>query len=104
MDVLLSHSDRGIAPRMREPRQQQGFSYAYITGEKELHSKRSMPRNARIVFTVGHSTRRMDEFADLLKKFTVEQILVVGTTPRSKRKPQFNLEPFSQRLEADGIN
>ncbi len=63
-----------------------------------------MLKNAEIVLTIGHSTRELNEFIGLLKKFAVEQIVDVRTIPRSRHNPRFNLGTVSESLEAEGIS
>lgn len=41
------------------------------------------------VFTVGHSTRSIDEFVELLRLGPVQEIIDVRTVPKSRRNPQF---------------
>jgi uncharacterized protein (DUF488 family) len=41
-------------------------------------------------FTVGHSTRSIAAFADLLTKAEVRLVVDVRTVPRSRTNPQFN--------------
>lgn len=44
----------------------------------------------QVIFTIGHSTRALDEFIALLKAHKVEQVVDVRTIPRSRHNPQFN--------------
>ena len=41
-------------------------------------------------FTIGHSTRAVTEFVDLLKAEQVRLVVDVRTIPRSRSNPQFN--------------
>src|SRR5262245_19192601 len=43
-------------------------------------------------FTIGHSTRSVEEFVELLRWVGVRILVVVLTVPRSRRNPQFNRE------------
>ena len=54
--------------------------------------------------TIGHSTRELNEFIGLLKRFAVEQIVDVRTIPRSRHNPQFNLDTVSDSLKAERIS
>jgi uncharacterized protein (DUF488 family) len=54
-------------------------------------------------FTVGHSTRPIEEFAALLKAAEVRLIVDVRTVPRSRTNPQFNRDVLSASLAARGI-
>ncbi|MGC1596115.1 MAG: DUF488 domain-containing protein, partial [Candidatus Acidiferrales bacterium] len=44
------------------------------------------------IFTVGHSTRPLEEFIDLLKAHGVQRVMDIRTIPRSRHNPQFNRE------------
>jgi uncharacterized protein (DUF488 family) len=50
------------------------------------------------VFTVGHSTRSLEELVALLRAHRVEQLVDVRTIPRSKKNPQFNRDVLSKTL------
>lgn len=56
-----------------------------------------------IVLTVGHSTRGLQEFIDLLKAHSVASLMDVRTVPRSRHNPQFNRDTLSAALEVAGI-
>ena len=49
-------------------------------------------------FTIGHSTRALDEFVDLLLESRIDLIVDVRSIPRSRTNPQFNLETFPDEL------
>ena len=50
------------------------------------------------VFTIGHSTRTIPEFAELLRRGPVELVVDVRTVPRSRRNPQYNEEALGAEL------
>ncbi|MFL6761971.1 MAG: DUF488 family protein [Sphingomicrobium sp.] len=50
------------------------------------------------IFTVGHSTRSIPEFADLLQRGSVDFVVDVRTVPRSRRNPQFNEDVLGSEL------
>jgi uncharacterized protein (DUF488 family) len=56
-----------------------------------------------IVLTVGHSTRSLEEFIDLLKAHSVSSLIDVRSVPRSRHNPQFNRDTFPDALKAAGI-
>ena len=60
-------------------------------------SKRS-PDKAPVVLTVGHSTRALDTFIQLLQAHGVKRLVDVRTVPRSQRNPQFNRETLPDSL------
>lgn len=55
------------------------------------------------IWTVGHSTRTIEEFVHLLDSFGIEAVADVRTVPRSRRNPQFDREELERALPAAGI-
>ena len=55
------------------------------------------------ILTVGHSTRTLDEFVDLLKAYDVSLVVDVRTVPRSRHNPQFNKETLPNTLKSHGV-
>ena len=51
-------------------------------------------------FTIGHSTRSIDDFIDLLRQAEVQRIVDVRTVPRSRTNPQYNGDVLPQTLSA----
>ncbi len=56
-----------------------------------------------VVYTVGHSTRALNVFVELLRKHGVMQLVDVRTIPRSRRNRQFNAETLPEPLGAADI-
>jgi uncharacterized protein (DUF488 family) len=56
-----------------------------------------------VVYTVGHSTRTLVEFIDLLKTYGITVVVDVRTVPRSRHNSQFNKETLPEALKAEGI-
>ena len=52
----------------------------------------------RGVFTIGHSTRPMDEFLEMLQAHRVRRLVDVRKVPRSRHNPQFNREELARSL------
>jgi uncharacterized protein (DUF488 family) len=50
------------------------------------------------VFTIGHSTRPLETFIDLLRAQGVQRLIDVRTIPRSRHNPQFSRETLSATL------
>lgn len=46
----------------------------------------------KTIYTIGHSTRRIDYFLDLLKAYDIKMLIDVRTIPMSRHNPQFNEE------------
>jgi len=60
-------------------------------------------KKKKTVFTIGHSTRPIDEFVETLKSHGVKRVIDVRTIPRSRHNPQFNRETLGPSLRASGI-
>jgi len=56
------------------------------------------------IFTIGHSTRSIDEFIHLLKAHGVQRVVDVRTIPRSRHNPQFNRDQLSPALHRRNIH
>jgi hypothetical protein len=52
-----------------------------------------------VVLTMGHSTRPIEEFIQLLKAHAVQELVDVRTIPRSRHNPQFNWDALSESLK-----
>ena len=50
------------------------------------------------VYTIGHSTRSIIEFVELLRQGRVELVVDVRSIPRSRTNPQFNLDALPKAL------
>jgi uncharacterized protein (DUF488 family) len=55
------------------------------------------------VFTIGHSTRTLEEFLALLSSHHISLLIDIRIAPASRRFPHFNREPLSAALAASGI-
>lgn len=55
------------------------------------------------VLTVGHSTRPIDEFLELLKAHGVQCVIDVRSVPKSRRNPQFGQDALRRSLAGAGI-
>ncbi|HEX5315352.1 MAG TPA: DUF488 domain-containing protein, partial [Candidatus Kapabacteria bacterium] len=55
------------------------------------------------IWTIGHSTRSIDDFISLLKKNEIKLLADVRSLPGSKRYPQFNKDGLEKSLNAHGI-
>ncbi len=56
------------------------------------------------IWTVGHSTRSLDVFLDLLARYRIEAIADVRRFPGSRRHPHFASEALAASLPAHGID
>jgi uncharacterized protein (DUF488 family) len=51
------------------------------------------------IYTIGHSTRSIAEFTEMLNAHAVKRLIDVRTVPRSRHNPQYNREELSAALE-----
>jgi uncharacterized protein (DUF488 family) len=57
----------------------------------------------RIIWTIGHSTRSLKEFIDILKSFHIECVVDIRSLPGSRRYPHFNKEALEVSLPENNI-
>jgi uncharacterized protein (DUF488 family) len=55
------------------------------------------------IYTIGHSTRQLEEFLDLLKHYEIKVLADVRMFPYSRKFPHFNLDNLSEELPKSGI-
>jgi uncharacterized protein (DUF488 family) len=55
------------------------------------------------IWTIGHSTRTIEEFMGALQAHGIKLVADVRQLPGSKRYPQFNQEPLAKSLADAGI-
>jgi uncharacterized protein (DUF488 family) len=55
------------------------------------------------IWTIGHSTRTIEEFISLLKENEINLLADVRAWPSSKRYPQFNKDALAESLVTHGI-
>lgn len=56
-----------------------------------------------IIYTIGHSTRDIDDFIHILEAYEVKQLVDVRSVPRSRYTPQFNSDSLASVLNTHGI-
>lgn len=56
------------------------------------------------IFTVGHSTRSIDEFMELLCAHGVKEIVDIRSIPRSRHNPQFNADVLEHFLKENHMS
>jgi uncharacterized protein (DUF488 family) len=56
-----------------------------------------------LLYTVGHSTRSLDELVETLQAHGIETLVDIRAFPMSLRLPQFNRESLEKSLPAAGI-
>ena len=64
---------------------------------------KSAPNAPNEVLTIGHSTRSVEAFIELLQAHEVKRLVDVRTVPRSRHNPQFNKEVLPAALRVAQI-
>src|SRR5882672_8881791 len=77
---------------LRAPPVEIGSSLCHNRGEMDLS-----------LWTLGHSTRQIDEFIGLLRAHQISHLVDVRTVPRSRYNPQFNTDTLAQSLPDTGL-
>jgi uncharacterized protein (DUF488 family) len=56
------------------------------------------------IWTIGHSTRKIEDFIAALETHGIKLLVDVRSLPGSKRYPQFNKETLAKSLQEHGIH
>jgi uncharacterized protein (DUF488 family) len=56
-----------------------------------------------LLYTIGHSTRSLDELIETLQAHAIETLVDIRAFPMSRRLPYFNRESLEKSLPAAGI-
>jgi uncharacterized protein (DUF488 family) len=56
------------------------------------------------IWTLGHSTRSIEEFISILKSYNIKAVVDVRTVPRSLNNPQYNKENLEGILPKAGFD
>lgn len=54
------------------------------------------------IYTIGHSTRSIEQFLGLLQAHNIEELVDVRTVPKSRHNPQFGQEELAAALQQAG--
>ena len=57
----------------------------------------------KTIWTIGHSTRSLSEFVEMLRSFDIHTLIDIRSFPGSKRYPHFNKEQLFGSLSSCGI-
>ncbi len=60
-------------------------------------------RPSVVIFTIGHSTRTLQDFISVLQAHGVTRLVDVRTVPRSRHNPQFNKATLPASLRQFGL-
>src|ERR1043165_3548911 len=56
-----------------------------------------------IIYSIGHGTRKIDDFIKVLKDFGIQYLVDVRSRPYSRFNPQFNQDNLKHSLAKNGI-
>ena len=62
-----------------------------------------MQKDNKLIWSIGHSTRNLVEFIEILESFQIECVTDVRSLPGSKRYPHFNKEALEVSLPENNI-
>lgn len=62
-----------------------------------------MKYKGKTIWTIGHSTRSLDEFISLLRSFNIEVVTDIRSFPGSRKFPHFNREALEISLPQNNI-
>ena len=54
--------------------------------------------NKKCIFTIGHSTRSIDDFLEILRAHAITEVVDIRTIPKSRHNPQFNGDELAHAL------
>ena len=60
-------------------------------------------RQNKTIWTIGHSTRTLDNFMDMLRSFQIQCLVDIRSFPGSRRYPHFNKEALEISLPENNI-
>lgn len=56
-----------------------------------------------IMYTIGHSNRKINSFIEILDKFLIARLIDIRTYPYSEYVPEYNRENLQKTLKESGI-
>ncbi|CAN5542783.1 DUF488 domain-containing protein [soil metagenome] len=59
--------------------------------------------NQKTVWTIGHSTRTLEEFVEMLHSFQIKAVVDIRSYPGSRRYPHFNKEALEVSLPSNNM-
>lgn len=80
------------------------LSGGFLSGAEVVVNVTDDEHHTKVIYTIGHSTRKLDEFIDILKAYGIQEVIDVRTVPRSRHNPQFNMETLPSALKEAGVD
>lgn len=59
--------------------------------------------NNKTVYTIGHSTRLLSEFVEILNDYSINYVVDIRTVPKSRHNPQYNSAHLEKILKKHNI-
>lgn len=75
-----------------------------MSGKRVTTAITPTPSPVGTIFTVGHSTRSVEDFIALLHAHGVDALVDIRSVPRSRHNPQFNADALPRALATAGID
>lgn len=63
-----------------------------------------IPQPRSFLYTIGHSTRPVAEFVEILQNYVIAALIDVRKIPRSSRNPQYGSDALAESLRSAGIS
>lgn len=60
-------------------------------------------KNINTIYTIGHTTRSLEDFVELLRANKIDKLIDIRSFPSSRKYPQFNKESLATSLPQHGI-
>lgn len=64
----------------------------------KLKNEKNIQDNKLTIFTIGHSTKSLDDFLEILKHYNINEVIDIRTIPKSGYNPQFNKTDLAKFL------
>ncbi len=62
--------------------------------------KKRTDEQKTVIFTIGHSTRPVSEFVEIIQTYRIKKVVDIRTIPKSRHNPQFNQDALRETLKA----
>src|SRR5438128_840736 len=102
MNAIYSLNKRTLAAENANCRSQY-LGLVQVSSLEFSRTRNAMAHKQLKLWTIGHSTRSIDEFIEALKSFEIQTVADVRSFPGSRRYPQFNKENLRASLAEKGI-
>jgi uncharacterized protein (DUF488 family) len=80
-----------------------GIAVLVIIDREDKKDNAMVESKSNILYTIGHSNHKIEDFIALLNRYEVTCIADVRTAPYSRYCPQFNKDALAAALQAAGI-